>query len=142
MSTSRLLSFIFNHKVDGKLIRNLASTIDNSSSSTNPAVTLTYATNLTIPVSSSSRVFRLTLTGNCNLDIGDGAFDGQTLRLSLSQDSVGSRLVTLSNKFRFSASAPLTVFVLSTAANSKDVLTMEWDNQASKWDMLAFMKGF
>jgi hypothetical protein len=107
-----------------------------------PTTVIQYATNITIPITGGDSSFSITFTGNANLSIYDGAFDGQIIRISLIQGSGGEKLVTLSNKFRFSDSAPANSFILSTTAGKKDVFTCSWDTVASKWDVLAFMRGF
>ena len=68
-----------------------------------------------------------TATGNFTLVNPVTANPGGTIKVRVTQDATGSRLATYGNAFIFSGHS-----VLSTAANSVDVYSFEWDSAASK----------
>lgn len=86
-------------------------------------------------------IIRMTLTGNITSVTFSGAVDGQSCQLELSQDATGSRtLGAWGSQVR--ASADLSLPVLSTTANKMDKIGFQYDGAASKYDLVAVLKGF
>jgi hypothetical protein len=86
-------------------------------------------------------IFDITLTGNTTLANPTNPVNGKTLRWRITQDSTGSRTVTLGNKFNIpsSATSPLP---FSTAANKMDTLAATYHAGRDKWDIVAFVPGY
>jgi hypothetical protein len=103
------------------------------------AGTATASTSTTsIDVSSYDNV-RITLTSSTTLTL-TGASDGQRIVLELIQDSTGSRILTLGSSFRLGTD--ITSVVLSTTASKTDKIGVIYNSAASKYDVVAFVKGF
>ena len=83
---------------------------------------------------SRSTFLTATLTGNLTITLADGV-PGQaySCTLRLDQDSTGSRLLTITGAL----TAYGVAIVLSTAANARDVIRLEWDGE--EWS--AYMGG-
>jgi hypothetical protein len=103
-------------------------------------VSLTYAATLNTDASTGD-IFDVTLTGNTTLANPTNAVNGKTLRWRITQDSTGSRAVTLGSKFNLpsSATSPLP---FSTAAGKTDVLAATYHAGRDKWDVVAFVMGY
>lgn len=71
-----------------------------------------------------SNSFRVTLGGNRTLSNPTGLIDGQMFLIRVIQDATGTRTLTLGSKYR----VPSGVFVLSTAASSKDLMACQYDS--------------
>lgn len=100
-------------------------------------VTLTDAATITVDCKLSN-VFRVTLGGNRTLAAPTNPYDGQVINIKLNQDGTGGRTLAWSSAFRFvSGYTP----VLSTAANARDLASMQWDEADGKWDV-SFLPDF
>lgn len=84
-----------------------------------PPFALTYALTLS-PNAANGSVQKVTLTGNTTISAFTTPIAGQSITIILVQDASGSR--TLTSTFKFSGSK-----VLSTAANSIDIMTVYYD---------------
>jgi hypothetical protein len=80
---------------------------------------LTYAATLT-PNPVNGPIQTVTLTGNVTINAFSSPLSGQTIRLVLTQDATGSRLLTSTMKFAGG------IKTLSTAANAIDILTISY----------------
>ncbi|MCU0988047.1 MAG: hypothetical protein MUE63_00265 [Xanthomonadales bacterium] len=83
---------------------------------------LTDAATIDVPAGISDS-FRVTLAGNRTLANPTGLYDGQVINFRIIQDATGSRTLAYGSKYKFSGGTP----VLSTAANSKDFLSCQYD---------------
>jgi hypothetical protein len=90
---------------------------------------------------SVAQIFNMTLTGNITLANPSSGVDGVTIRWRILQDNVGSRGVTLGNKFVIPSTAtnPLP---FSTSANVMDVLAATYHAGRDKWDIISFVPGY
>lgn len=100
--------------------------------------TVTYSSTPTINWASKD-VSRITLTGNATIT-NSGAVDGQKLLLELTQDGTGSRTVSFTSETRFGTD--ITSITLSTAAGKTDRIGFIYNSAATKYDVVAFVKGF
>jgi hypothetical protein len=78
----------------------------------------------------NSNAFRLTMQGNWTIANPTGGLDGQSIRILIVQDGTGSRIATWGAKYRFPGGVDL---VLSTAANSVDYVSFEYDSTLDIW---------
>lgn len=83
---------------------------------------------------------RLTLTGSPTTLTFSGGVDGEKLILELTQDSTGSRLITLPSNVRFSTILPSVI--LSTSPGYMDKLGFMYNAAANKYDLVAVIYGF
>lgn len=84
--------------------------------------------------------YRLTLGGNRTLANPTGAVDGQIMTFEFIQDATGSRTITLDTKFIYGAD--ITAVVLSTAANKRDFMTVQYNSSLDKFAVIAFTKTY
>ena len=84
-------------------------------------------------------LFRVTLGGNRTLANPSGGTDGQMIRVEVTQDATGSRLLSYGAAYDFGSEGTP---VLSTAATAMDVLGFGYDAGAGKWRCLAFASGY
>lgn len=82
---------------------------------------------------------RLNLIGNTVVTFSGGV-DGQKLMLRTTQDSTGSRLMSLSSNVRYNADVP--TVVLTTTANKTDRIGFIFDSTLGKYDVVAVAKGY
>jgi hypothetical protein len=103
-------------------------------------VSLSYASTLNTDASAGD-IFDVTLTGGATLANPTNPVNGKTLRWRITQDSTGSRTVTLGNKFNIptSATSPLP---WSIAPNNMDTLAATYHAGRDKWDVVAFVPGY
>lgn len=103
-------------------------------------VTLPYSSSLNTNTTAGD-IFDVTLNGNATLENPTNPVNGKTLRWRITQDSTGSRLVTLGSKFVVpsTATSPL---VFSTTASTTDLLAATYHAGRDKWDIIAFVKGY
>ena len=94
----------------------------------------------TIAVNASAgNLFRVTLGANRTLASPAGGFDGQLIRVEVTQDGTGGRTLAYGGAYDFgTAGAP----VLSTAPGVVDVLGFSYKQGAGKWQCLAFAGGY
>lgn len=87
--------------------------------------------------------FRVVLGGNRTLGNPTnvpGAGQTQMLLFEIRQDGTGSRTLALDTNYRLGAD--ITAVTLSTAANKTDYLGVRYNVTDSKWDVIAFVKGY
>lgn len=80
-----------------------------------------------------------TLTGNLTLANPVGFTNAASIRIWLTQDATGSRLITFDSQYKCAGGTIATNIVLSTAANSVDVLTITFNPTKVIW-MVAIAK--
>lgn len=101
--------------------------------------TVAYATTVNATATDYD-VIRITLTGNVTSFNLTGAVDGQKLIVEFVQDATGNRTVVLGTDFRFGTD--FTSISLSTSGMKIDRLGLIYNSAASKYDAIAFIKGF
>ena len=97
-----------------------------------------YAASISQSVANIDQV-NIDLTGDLALDF-TGGVAGQQIVIRLKQDATGSRLLTLGSMFRLGTSIASTT--LTTTALKTDYLTVVYNAAASKYDVIAFVKGY
>lgn len=96
-------------------------------------------TSVTVDVSQKD-VFRLTLQSNVTTMTLSGGVDGQRVVLEVIQDATGSRTITWPSNVRFGTD--ITSITLTTTASKTDRIGLIYNSSASKYDVVAFVKGF
>jgi hypothetical protein len=66
--------------------------------------------------------------------------DTQLLMFAITQDGTGNKTMTLAAGYAFGTD--ITSITLSTAANKTDYLGVRWNPLTSKWDVMAFARGY
>ena len=84
-------------------------------------------------------VSKITLTGNATIT-NTGAVDGQKMLLEVTQDGAGSRTISFTSETRFGTD--ITAITLSTTASKTDRIGLVYNSAASKYDVIAFVKGY
>lgn len=84
-------------------------------------------------------VVDITLTGPLTLTFTNGV-DGKAIMVRLRQDGTGGRLVTFGTGLRLSTD--ITSFTASTTASKLDWLLFRYTSADSKYDLLAYNRGF
>lgn len=87
--------------------------------------------------------FTVTLGGNRTLGNPSnppGAGQDQMILFAIRQDGTGSRTLTLDTNYRFGTD--ITSITLTTGANKTDYLGVRYNVTDSKWDVIAFVKGY
>lgn len=87
--------------------------------------------------------FTVTLGGNRTLGNPTnppGAGQDQMILFAIRQDGTGSRTLTLDTNYRFGTD--ITSITLSTGINKTDYLGVRYNVTDSKWDVIAFVKGY
>ncbi len=102
-------------------------------------VALTDAANIATNASAGT-MFTVTLAGNRTLDNPTLPIDGMKRLWRFKQDATGSRTITLGSAFRFGTD--LIAITLTTTANKADYMGAVYNSTDSKWDVVAFMKGY
>jgi hypothetical protein len=82
----------------------------------------------------------MTLTGNITSMTFTGGVDGQKATLRLLQDGTGSRTLAFGSGVGFGSD--ITTITLSTAANSLDLIGIEYNAALSKYLVIAFSRGY
>lgn len=101
-------------------------------------VTLTDAATIAVDASQGND-FRVTLTGNRTMGAPSNPADGQMIMFELTQDAVGSRIVTWDAVYNFGANgAP----ALSTAPNIIDQVGFKYNAGQGKWLCTGSALGF
>lgn len=99
------------------------------------------ATTGNTPNAATTDIYRLVLTANGTLNTPSGTpVDGQQLQVHLIQDGTGSRTITFGPGYSFSTDIPLPV--LSTTAGATDYHGFQYSATASRWRLLALVRGF
>lgn len=112
----------------------------NGAAATPPVAVIFSATAMTVDCTKSN-VFTTTFTNNvATAPTLSGPIDGQTINWRIKQDGTGSRTITghWPASFKWTNGTP---GVLSTAANSIDILVATWINADSAW-YASLSKGF
>jgi hypothetical protein len=104
-----------------------------------PPATLTDAATIATDASLGNH-FRVTLGGNRTLGTPTNPTDGQKVVWELIQDATGSRTITLSAGFAFGSD--ISSITLTTTASKRDFLGAVYNATASKWYVIAFVKGY
>ena len=103
------------------------------------AQTVSYSATPTIDVSAGDPV-DMTLTGNVTAATLTGGIDGQKITLRIKQDPTGGRTWAFDSSVRFGTD--ITSITLSTAGSKTDYIGLIYNAAASKYDLVAFTKGF
>jgi hypothetical protein len=124
--------------IDGDIVDSNGTSVLGGGSTT--VVSSSYSSTINTDAGAGD-IFDITLTGNTTLANPTNPVNGKTLRWRITQDSTGSRTVTLGNKFNIpsSATSPLP---FSTAANKMDMLAATYHAGRDKWDVVAFVPGY
>lgn len=88
-------------------------------------------------------VFTLTIGGNRTLGNPSNppsSTNRQKLLFIITQNGTGNNTLALGTSYAFGAD--ITSITLSTGANKKDYLGVMWNPDTSKWDVIAFVKGY
>ena len=103
--------------------------------------TLTDGATVTCDIT-TGQVFDLTLGGNRTITFtgGSAALDGKKIILRIKQDGTGTRLLTWDTMVRFGSD--ITSITLTTAINKTDVVGLIYNHAATKYDVVAFSKGY
>lgn len=102
-------------------------------------VVLTSGTTVSVDASLGND-FTLTAAHNFTLANPTNAVNGQKIMFAIRQDATGSRVMTLGSNFRLGTD--IASVVLSTAAGKTDYLGVRYNSTDTKWDVIAFVKGY
>jgi hypothetical protein len=98
-----------------------------------PEISITFSATAMVVLCGQSNVFRTTMTSNVTTaPTFTNQQDGQTINWFITQDGTGSRTMTWPTSASFVWPGG-TAGVLSTAANSVDLLVATWRATTSKW---------
>ena len=100
------------------------------------AVALSVVTGAVATNASLGTVFTITADANFTLSNPTNAYNGQKIIWRIKQDAVGSRVITLGNKF--TVATEVGTVVLSTAADTVDYLGAIYNATADKFEVVAF----
>ncbi len=89
---------------------------------------------------SAGTIFTVTLAGNRTLAAPTNPVDGMKRIWRFKQDATGSRTITLNAVFRLGTD--ITAITLTTTASKIDYMGAIYNSTDSKWDIVAFVKGF
>jgi hypothetical protein len=103
------------------------------------AQSVAYAATIQYDLSTGD-FFETTLTGNLTLGTPLNPVDGQRILIRLRQDGVGSRTLAFGGVWRFGTDLPSVT--LTTTINKTDYLGAVYHGGDTKWDVIAFIKGF
>lgn len=110
-----------------------------ATAATSPAV-VALLDGATVTVDASlGNVFTVTLAGNRTLADPSNPVDGQEIRVNVTQDATGSRLLSYGAAYDFGAAGAPT---LSTGAGKVDILRFGYVSALSKWCYLGSGLGF
>jgi hypothetical protein len=84
--------------------------------------------------------FTVTLTADRTLGNPTNPVNGQKIMFVIRQDGTGSHTLALDTAYRLGAD--ITSVTLSTGANKTDYLGVRYNGTDSKWDVIAFVKGY
>jgi hypothetical protein len=84
--------------------------------------------------------FTVTLGGNRTLGNPTNPINGQKITFAIRQDGSGTRTLTLDTAYRLGTD--ISSVTLSTAINKTDYLGVRYNGTDSKWDVIAFVKGY
>ena len=127
---------------DGKVFikkNNGSDAIIEIGSKTPVIATPSYASTMSVSVAGIDLV-RVALTGNVTTFNLTGAVDGQKVIIEFVQDSTGSRTVAFGTSIRFGSD--ITAATLTTTGLKTDRVGIIYNSAATKYDVIAFVKGF
>jgi hypothetical protein len=101
--------------------------------------TLTDAATIATDASLANH-FRVTLGGNRTLGNPTNAYDGARVVYEVIQDGTGNRTLAFDTNFAFGSD--ISSITLSTGANLRDFITVVYNSTATKWYVVAFVKGY
>jgi hypothetical protein len=104
-----------------------------------PPVPLTDASTIATDASQGNH-FRVILTGNHTLGNPTNPTDGQKVMWEIIQDGTGSRTITLDTQFALGTD--IASITLTTTASKRDFLGAVYNATATKWYVIAFVKGY
>jgi len=102
-------------------------------------VALTDGVNIATDASLGN-IFTVTLAGNRTLDNPTNPSNGQKAIWRIKQDATGSRTLAFGAAFRFGTD--ITGITLTTTASKTDYIGAVYNGTDSKWDIIAFVKGY
>lgn len=102
-------------------------------------IALTDGPNISTDVAYGT-TFTVTISGNRTMLNPINSSPGKKILYQIRQDAVGGRTLTWDTDFRFCADIP--VPTLSTSGNLTDYVAYIYNGVVSKWDCLAFSKGY
>lgn len=109
------------------------------------AIALTDLATILVPVPPDGSVLRVTLGGNRTLatptTTGLTPRHGDMFMLEVTQDGTGSRTLTLSSGYGFSADITA-LPTLSTVAGKMDKFLFQYDSTGATWDLISYNRGF
>ena|SRR5687768_9931287 len=90
----------------------------------------------------TGQVFDVTLGGNRTLTFtgGSAALDGKKILIRIKQDATGSRTLTWDTMVRFGTD--IASITLTTTAGKTDVVGLVYNHAATKYDVVAFARGY
>jgi hypothetical protein len=100
--------------------------------------TLAFSASIT-PNATSTNKFKLTLTGNCTINVPTGLTNGQTVEYRIRQDGTGSRSVTWHADYR---TGELPTTEVAQTADLTTYVLCKYHEGDSKMDIVAFMRGY
>jgi hypothetical protein len=103
------------------------------------SVALTDAATISLDASQAN-IFTVTLTGNHTLGIPANPTAHQVIIFEVTQDATGSRTLSYSSAYAFTAGAPAPI--LSTTAGATDYLLFIYSGTAGKWRYLDARLGY
>lgn len=103
------------------------------------ADTLTDAATILVDAALGN-VFTVTLGGNRTLGNPSNPTNGQRIIFRIRQDGTGSRTLALGSDYRLGTD--ITSTTLTTTAAKTDYLGVMYNSTDSKWDVIAFVKGY
>lgn len=107
----------------------------------NRTVSVAYAAAVTPNSDTTDLLIIAALTGAITVNAPTGTpVDGQTLRIRMSQDGTGGRVVTWNAAFAFGTD--VTAAMEPTALNSKWERIFEWSVADTKWRATGIVRGF
>lgn len=111
-----------------------------TSTSNNIPSSIVYTdTNIFINAGAAT-LFRIILTNSAFLHFPTNASDGQQIRISITQDSTGMRLLSYTNSLTFGSD--ITGITLTTNANKTDWITMIYWAASNRWDVVGVLMGY
>lgn len=106
-----------------------------------PTTTLADAATISIDISAGDS-FAVTLGGDRTLNFtgGSAALNGKKILLRLKQDGTGSRNPIWGTMVRFGSDIP--DITLTSTPDKTDIVGLIYDHSATKFDVVAFAKGY
>lgn len=99
-----------------------------------------YASSISVNLDSGADIVRILLTGNATINLTGGG-DGQLISLEISQDSIGSRIVTWGSSCRFSTGLP-SVTLSNTPYKMDRIGFICMLGSPSRYDCVAYVGGY